>query len=190
MKKLLLMSAMIGAFSMLSTNVNAQGTATSNQELTMGINEVLLINAVNDAGVPGAVALQLTATIAGNAISGGAGTSYAQLSSIIASGQTRNITAAVDGIPAGTSLLVTTSVPASGNQAGTLGTGTADVPLVNLAAAANIVTGVGSCYTGTAALDGYKLDWTWDAGAAGDYGSIVATVGATATVVLTITAGI
>ncbi len=189
MKKLILITGILSICLLINVNIFAQGTATSNQELTMGIPEVLLINAVNDAGVTGAVSLELTATVAGNAISGGEGTSYAQVSSIIATGETRNITAAVTGVPAGTALSVSTAVPASGNQAGTLGTGTSDVSLVNSAAASNIVTGIGSCYTGTAAGDGYSLAWTWDAGAAGDYGSIVATVGATATVVLTITSG-
>ncbi|PKP29891.1 MAG: hypothetical protein CVT99_15570 [Bacteroidetes bacterium HGW-Bacteroidetes-16] len=83
MKKLFFFIAMIGAFSILSVNVNAQ--VTSNQELTMGIPEVLLINAVNASGVTGAVSLELTTTVAGTAISGGTGTSYAQLSSIVTS---------------------------------------------------------------------------------------------------------
>lgn len=186
MKKLVLIISIIGAFTMFISQANAQ---TSNQELTMGIPEVLLINAVNDAGSQGAVSLELTTAIAGTAIAGGAASSYVQLSSIVASAQTRNITAAATGIPAGTSLSVTTTAAASGNQAGTVGTGTSEVALVEAAAASNIVTGIGSCYTGIAALDGYKLDWVWNAGAAGDYGSIVSTNGATATVVLTITAG-
>ena len=187
MKKLLIITGMICIGIMMNINVFAQ--ATSNQELTMGIPEVLLINAVNSSGATGAVSLQLTTTTAGTAISGGTGTSYAQVSSIIATGQTRVITAEVTGVPAGTALAVTTTVPSNGNQAGTVGTGTTDVALVNSAAASNIVTGVGSCYTGIVAEDGYILDWAWDAGASGDYGSIVSTVGATATVILTISVG-
>ncbi len=188
MKKLLLITTMISIGIMINVNVFAQ-TNTSNQELTMGIPEVLLINAVNNLGATGAVSLQLTTTTAGTAISGGTGTSYAQVSSIVATGETRTIDATVTGVPSGTALSVTTAVPASGNAAGTVGTGSTAVALVNSAGAATLVSGIGSCYTGILAEDGYVLNWIWDAGASGDYGSIVATSGATATVVLTISAG-
>ena len=185
MKKLFFFIAMIGAISILSVNVNAQ--VTSNQELTMGIPEVLLIKAVNASGVTGAVSLELTTTVAGTAISGGTGTSYAQLSSIVTSTQTRKMTASVTGVPTGTELSVATAVPTNANFAGTVGTGTGS--LVLGAVAVDIATGIGSCYTGTAAGDGYKLDYAWDAGAAGAYGTIFATGATTATVVLTLSAG-
>lgn len=186
MKKLLLISVIIGAFSMLNTNVIAQ--TTSNQDLTLGIPEVTLINAVNDGGVASAVSLELTTTVAGTAISGGTGTTYAQLSSIVAVAETRKISAKVSGVPAGTALSVTTTVPSNANFAGTIGTGTSTLELG--ATDVDIVTGIGSCYTGTAALDGYKLDYSWDAGDAGSYGTIFATGATTATVVLTLSAGI
>lgn len=186
MKKLLLIIGMICVGMMMNVNVLAQ-TNTSSQELTMGIPEVLLINAVNNSGTTGAVTLALTTATAGTGISGGTGTSYAQVSSIVASEQTRKIDASVTGVPAGTALSVTTTVPTSGNQHGVLGTGTADVALSGTAA--DIVTGIGSCYTGIAALDGYVLDWAWDAGAPADYGTIFATASTTATVTLTLSAG-
>lgn len=185
MKKLLLITGLIGAFLMFHSNVTAQ--VTSNQELTMGIPEVLLINAVDASGNTGAVSLELTTTTAGTGISGGTGTSYVQLSSIVTSSQTRVMTASVTGVPAGTALALTTAIPSNANFAGTVGTGTSSVELSGTAA--NIVTGIGSCYTGTAALDGYQLDFTWDAGDAGDYGTIFATGATTATVVLTISTG-
>lgn len=188
MKKLLLIIGMICIGMMMNINVFSQ-TNTSNQELTMGIPEVLLINAVNASGATGAVSLDLVAGAAGTAIAGGTGTSYAVVSSIVATGQTRIINASVTGVPTGTSLSLTTAVPTSGNGAGVFGTGTTGVALVNSAGAANIVTGVGSCYTGVAAEDGYILNWIWDA-ALGDYGTIVSVTGATATVVLTIMPGV
>ena len=187
MKKLLFTTLFIGASLFIATTSFAQ-TNTSDQELTMGIPEVLLINAVNSVGATGAVSLDLVAGAAGTAITGGTGTSYAVVSSIVATGEFRTVNASVTGVPAGTSLSLTTAVPTSGLGAGVFGTGTSGVALVNAAAAADIVTGIGSCYTGVAALDGYVLDWTWDA-ALGAYGSIVAVSGATATVVLTISAG-
>ena len=180
MKKLILIIGMVGAFFMFTTNVNAQ--ASSSQDLTMGIPEVCLL------GTPaGAISLELTTATAGAAITGGTGTSYAQVSSIVSVAETRTITASISGVPSGTTLAVDTAIPTNGSQGGTLGTGTSSVALVNSASAVNLVTSIGSCYTGTAVTDGYVLSYTWDAGAAGDYGSIVATAGSTATVVLTIT---
>ncbi len=148
----------------------------------MGIPEVCLL------GTDGvAVSLQLTTSVAGEQISGGTGTSYAQVSSIISSGETRTITATITGVPTGTSLAVDTAIPSSGNEGGTLGTGTTGIALVNSAPEVTLVTGIGSCYTGVASTDGYVLNYAWDAGASGTYGNIVATSGSTATVVLTIT---
>ncbi|MFK5969354.1 MAG: hypothetical protein QM487_04435 [Candidatus Marithrix sp.] len=147
----------------------------------MGIPEVCLID--TDAG---AIILELTTTEAGAQITGGSGTGYAQVSSIVSSAETRTITASITGVPSGTSLTVATSLSLNANDGGVLGTGSSATALVNAAGAVTLVTGIGSCYTGTAADDGYVFDYVWDA-ATGDYGSIVATGGTTATVVLTIT---
>ena len=179
MKKSIFIFVMFIALSMFSNNVIAQ--ATSNHSLNMGIPEVCLLG--TDAA---AITLQLTTNIAGDQISGGAGIGYAQVSSIVGAAETRTINASITGVPAGTTLSVDTSIPNNGNQGGELGTGTTGVALVNAAAAVTLVTAIGSCYTGNASTDGYELGYTWDA-ATGTYGSIAATVGSTATVVLTIT---
>ncbi len=182
MKNLILIIGMVGAFSMLTINVCAQDSETSNHSLDMGIPEVCLLD--TDAG---SISLELTTTEAGAQISGGTGTGYAQVSSIVSAAETRTIEATITGVPAGTSLEVDTAIPSNGNQGGILGSGTSSVALVNGAGAVTLVTTIGSCFTGTSATDGYVLSYTWDAGAVGDYGSIVATTGSTATVVLTIT---
>ncbi len=156
-------------------------TATSNHTLSMGIPEVCLLG----TGAA-AISLELTTNTAGNQISGGTGTGYAQVASIVSASETRTITASVTGVPAGTTLEVTTTPPSGGNSGGVLGTGTSNSALVNAAAAVTLVTGIGSCYTGSSSTDGYTLDYAWNS-AVGTYGSIVATTGTTATVVLTIT---
>lgn len=182
MKKLLFTFGMVFMSFLFTIELNAQATATSNQDLTMGIPEVCLL------GTDGvAVSLQLTTTTAGAQIAGGTGTSYAQVSSIVSAAETRTITATITGVPTGTSLTVDTAIPSNGNQGGTLGTGTTGINLINSDPAVTLVTGIGSCFTGTASTDGYVLSYAWDAGASGSYGNIVATAGATATVVLTIT---
>ena len=184
-KKLLLPFAMIIVFVMTSVTTFAQGNTT--QELTMGIPEVLLINAVDTTGTVAAVSLQLTTDVAGTAITGGTGASYAQVSSIVALGQTRRIQASFDQIPDGTSLDVTGELPASTNGDGNFGTSSNTVTLSTTAQ--DIFTGIGSCYTGTDAKDGYRLNWQWNAGATGQYSSIVSTTGTSTIVTLTITAG-
>lgn len=160
---------------------NSMGQASSNHTLTMGIPEVCLIGTS-----AAAISLQLTTTTAGKAISGGTGTGYAQVSSIVSASELRTITASVTGVPSGTTLSVNTTVPSGGNSGGVLGTGSTGKALVNAASAVTLVTGIGSCYTGIASTDGYQLDYTWSS-SVGAYGSIVASAGATATVVLTIT---
>ena len=181
MKKLICTFGMVVAFFLITTNILGQATATSNHTLTMGIPEVCLLS--TDAA---AIALELTTTTAGAQITGGTGTGYAQVASIVSAAETRTITASITGVPAGTGLVVDTDIPINGNEGGVLGTGTASVALVNGAGAVDLITGIGSCFTGTAASDGYVFSYTWDC-AVGSYGSIVATVGSTATVVLTIT---
>lgn len=179
MKKLTLIIGMVGAFSMFTMNVSAQ---VSNQDLTMGIPEVCLL------GTDGvAISLELTTSTAGSQITGGTGTSYTQVSSIVSAAETRTITAEITGVPAGTALEVDTAIPSNGNEGGVLGTGTTGIALVNGDAAVTLITSIGSCFTGIDAADGYVLSYTWDAGPTGTYGDIVATGGITATVVLTIT---
>lgn len=162
-----------------SLNLRAQ-TATGNNSLTMGIPAIALL-----ATDVSAVTLQLTTSTAGEAISGGIGTTHVQISSIVTSGNTRKINASVTGVPAGTSLAVSATVPTNGNFGGTVGTGLPDITLT--ASAADLVTGIGSCFTGTASDDGYVLDYEWDSGVPGSYGTIVELSGGTATVVLTLT---
>ncbi|MBT4968184.1 MAG: hypothetical protein HN704_04940 [Bacteroidetes bacterium] len=178
MKKLLLSLLLVAII--CASNLRAQ-TATGNNTLTMGIPAIALLATTTD------VTLELTTTTAGEAISGGQGTAYVQISSIVASGLTRKITATVTGVPTGTALSVSAVAPSGGNSGGTLGTGETAVSLVNSDPAVDIVTGIGSCFTGVSATDGYTLTYDWDSGAVGDYGTIVEVAAGTATVVLTIT---
>src|SRR6185436_9377741 len=115
------------------SSMGQTSTATSNHTLTMGIPEVCLIGTS-----AAAISLQLTTTTAGNQISGGTGTGYAQVSSIVSVSETRTITASVTGVPAGTSLSVTTTPPSGGNAGGVLGTGSSNKSLVNAASAVTL----------------------------------------------------
>lgn len=190
MKSLKLISKIImaGVFLLfMSTSLFAQSqTNTSNQVLSMGIPEVALINAVDSSANTAAVNLQLTTNIAGTSISGGTGTSFAQVSSIVSSSSTRTIQANYDQIPAGTVLAVTGAIPSNGDGGGSFGSSSGSVTLSTTAQ--DIFTGIGSCYTGVSPGDGYKLSWNWSAGTPSVYQNIFATSGSSTTVTLTITA--
>ncbi len=171
------------ALILLIVSINAQAqTATGNNTLTMGIPAIALL-----ATDVAAVSLELTTAVAGEQVSGGEGTTHVQISSIIGTGLTRKLTASVTGVPVGTSLKVSTTIPGNGNEGGTVGTGSTDMDLINAAAAVDLVTGIGSCFTGVLADDGYTLDYTWNAGSVANYGLIEELSGGTSTVVLTLT---
>ena len=127
---------------------------TTSHDVTMQVNEIALIDLNNTTAVT------LTTNPPANGGEDPVGdtdsSKLLQYTSLVASGVARNITAewgATDAAPAGTSLkLEATSVP------GGCGTGAAQVTLSNVAQ--NIVTGIGSCATGTGA-NGAVLTYTF-----------------------------
>lgn len=179
MKKMTTMLGVSVLFILMTTQIHAQ-TATGTNTLVMGIPAIALLNTTSAP-----INLQLTTATAGEAISGGEGTAYVQISSIVSDGHSRKITASVNNVPAGTTLDVTTAIPSNANYGGTVGAGTNQVGLS--AVAVDIVTGIGSCYTGVNGNDGYKLDYKWNAGSPQNYGNIIETSNFNATVTLTIT---
>lgn len=188
-RKLLLKLAIISTLLMfLTTNLFAQNADNTTQDLTLGLPAVHLIYAVDSSATHQAIDLSLTTNRAGTKITGGSGTSYLQVSCIVAtSGATNTVNATVTGLPSGTTLDVTTTAPTITTDAdGTYGTGLGPVTLSGTAA--DIITGIGSCYTGTGHGEGYVLKWQWNAGGTGvSYSDIVATGSTTATVTMTIT---
>ena len=180
-QKLFRSAIILLTLTILTPQLWAQSNSGTN-EITMGIPELQLIASTNTS-----LNLELTTDVAGEAIESGAqDSSYVQVSSIIPTASTvRTIEASYDAIPAGTVLSLTTVAPTNGNQGGTIGSGLSDVALSSTAQ--SVITGIGSCYTGTAADDGYKLVYSWSA-STGAYGDIVATVSQIVTVTLTLTA--
>ena len=93
-------------------------------------------------------------------------------SSIIGSSTeaSRNVTAQITSgtVPAGTSLKIAVATD-SGNGDGLMGTPSAPIPLTNVAQ--NIITGIGSSYTGNGVNKGHNLQYTLDLlPSAGAYG--------------------
>lgn len=185
--KVLLKTALSGIFLMFFTSQLYSQSNNITQTITIVVPQVLLVNAVDSTGNISAISLELTTNVAGTKLQSASGTSYAQVASIVASGQTRTIQASYNQIPVGTTLAITGVLPSSGDGQGTFGTSAGTIILSTTAQ--NIFTGIGSCYTGIAAKDGYGLDWQFNTGAQGTYSSVTATTGFTTTVTFTITAG-
>lgn len=86
---------------------------------------------------------------------------YLQYSSITVDGQTRKITGAItgaSGVPGGVVLRVTPAT-AAGYKVGAVGSA-AGAAVTLSGTAQDIVTGIGSGYTGTAATDGVQLSYS------------------------------
>jgi len=165
---------------LLTTNVMAQGTGT--QASTLSVSEVALIDGT------GTVTMNLNAATAGNAVAVADEIGYVKVSSVVASGQTRTITAEITNLPAGSALTIATAVPVNANFGGAVGTGSTAKAITNTGGAIILATAIGSCYTGTGATDGYQLTYSWTPVQA-DYADFVAT-STSVPVTLTITAGL
>ena len=109
----------------------------------------------------GTIRMNLLASEAGNSMSTKTDAStYMQLTSIAPEGETRKITAIVSSgsVPAGTQFQLTAGACSTG--AGARGTPSSTITL-DRSAQKDVVTGIGSCYTGTSSTSGYNLIYTW-----------------------------
>lgn len=186
MKNLKKIITVIGVFLMISANTWAQTNVATNN-LSLGLPELNLI-----ASSASTINLQLTTTTAGQAVEASKSDSstYVQISSVVSSTQTRSLSAEITNgvVPAGTKLSLVAQSP-NANFAGTGGTLGSQVLLSS--SSADIVTLIGSCYSGVTSTDGYRLKYTWGLdNPASTYGAIRATAGASIVVTITLSAGI
>jgi hypothetical protein len=88
---------------------------------------------------------------------------YLKVTSIVPTGETRKISAIIYNgtVPAGTVLKLVSAPCTTGNSEGTLGTIVSTPITLNNTSSLTIIEGIGSCYTGTASADGYRLTYTW-----------------------------
>ena len=173
-KILVLMSSFLVAMSGLGL---AQNTAS--HQVTMQVNDIALLGIIGanitlTIGAPGTPGLP-----PGNATNS---TCRLQYTALVPSGQSRRITVAWDlaAALAGTELRVT-ATPANlggGDEGATAG------PVVISGLAADVVTSIGSCYTGIGAGDGAQLDYVL---AIMDASQLVSGANATAVVTYTLT---
>lgn len=131
---------------------------TAGDQITLGVQDFCLID-TNHAPV----AMILSASVAGTQVASVSNSDmYVKISSVVPGNTNRKITARVSGgtIPAGTRLTLLAAQSVNLNGGGRRGVVVA-TPIVLSAIDQDLVTGVGSCYTGTGYTDGYRLTYTW-----------------------------
>ena len=164
------------------------GQVTTN-DLSLGMPELNLLSSLNTP-----VSLVLTTAVAGEAVLSSISdeNSRLKISSIIAEGKTRTISAKITagGVPAGTTLTMIAMAPNT-NFGGTPGILVGTDVTLSTSADASIISAIGSCYSGTTGDDGYKLKYTWGLNnPASTYGAIRASAGSAVTITLTLSAGL
>ena len=153
-------------------NVFAQDSDHGAHSVSINIPQVALLDLEGGSSIT----LAPTApTEAGDALSFASATDnsiWVNYSSIIASGKTRTVNAAITSgtVPTGLLLKVTAGSYA-GSGKGTLGTAGSQVTLSTTAQ--NIITGIGSCYTGNGASNGHNLTYTLELGSTDNYNQLV-----------------
>lgn len=193
MKKTLLVLSITLLGILSGANVMAQATAAANNELSLGLVEVCML-ATNTST---AVSLTLAPITAGLAIQPSVSDESKRL--LISSIVTGSVGTPVphiiqasllagSSVPAGTFLSLQATVVTGGSSGGTLGTSKGDVKLpMATGTAVPILDAIGSCFSGNATDDGYKLKYTWGVDVLANYADIRASTTATSvTVVLTL----
>ena len=190
MKKSILVMIVALLGTLWGSSVRGQDNALATNSLSLGMPEINLLSSIS-----GAVNLQLTTAVAGEAVASSATdqTARVKISSVVSGTQTRTLSAKVTtgSVPAGTTLQLMALAP-NASFGGTPGTLIGSDVTLSTESDASIITGIGSCYSGTTADDGYVLKYTWGLdNPAATYGNIRAVSGGTSvTVTLTLSAGL
>jgi hypothetical protein len=129
----------------------AYAAATATQTVTM---QIASISVLAMTGNPATLAVSAPAQGGATPANPSSNATYAQYTSTVATGVTRRLQAnwgTTDAAPAGCSLLLTATPAALPNQGSTAG------QITMSSTATNIVTGIGSCATGTGATNGAQM---------------------------------
>ncbi len=181
-KGLLYLGMMAVMMGLVTTNAMAQDTYEAGEAVSYSLPAMRILDLEGVAPTLTFVApIQAGAAIADVTSS----TSWINYTSIIESLATNKVSVAITGtVPAGTTLKVVAAAHA-GTGDGTYGTPTAAVTLS--ATAQNLITTIGSCYTGDGNTNGHQLTYTWSVNPA-SYASVVAAAGTGITATYTILA--
>ena len=187
-KKLLVTSIALLA-ALLTFNAMGQTTNSSSNTLSLGLQEVSMIH-----GSTSPVNLTLTPQSAGMAVKPFVSDSSARVltSSVITGTNTRTMSVVFTGtLPGGTYLTLQAKEPNASfiGEKGTIG-GLATYTTSG-GASQDIISEIGTCYSGTGAGDGYVLKYTFGISASTEnYGDIRAVGGQSVTATFTLTAAI
>jgi hypothetical protein len=177
------------ALGVLSVGAYAQDAATDDHTATVGVPEVFIVDIEPQASKN--ITVGPTAPVeAGEGLDFSSATNsdlWLNYSSIVENGtSTRNVTAAITAgtVPAGLTLSASAD---AGNGDGTVGTQVGSAITLS-GTAQNLVTGIGSCYTGDGANNGHNLTYAVSLTAgAGNYASLFTDNNDVLTVTYTIT---
>lgn len=177
---------LLGIFLMLSNFILSQDF-TAGDIITLHVNDYSLIES-NHAPI----SMNLIGSVAGAPVSSVSNSDmFLRLSSLVPGNTNREVTARISAgsVPSGTILTLISAACTLTNSGGALGQ-VSSTPMVLSTIDQNLISLIGSCYTGTAYNDGYQLTYTWSPSSLNeDYGLIEATSSAVnITVVFTITA--
>jgi hypothetical protein len=181
-KQLLYLGMMAVTMGLVTTNAVAQDTSEAGEAVTYSLPAMKILDV---EGIAPTLTFAVP-TEAGTAIADvTSNTSWINYTSIIAAAATNKVSVAITGtVPTGTTLKVIAAAHA-GTGDGTYGTPTAAVTLS--ATAQDLITTIGSCWTGTGNANGHQLTYTWSV-VANAYATVVAAAGADITATYTIVA--
>ncbi len=100
--------------------------------------------------------------------------SWINYTSIVAQGLTNKVTVVLSNLPPTFTTLKVEAAVHTGTGDGTFGTKSAQLSLVSTSTAQDIITAIGSCWTGDGIANGHKITYTWGitAGAYEDASSV------------------
>lgn len=174
MKKIILIFAAIAMIVSLSTKLMAQ-TNTDGDVITYQLDAMAILDVEGTAP-----SLHLVKpTNAGDAVPEVTSElSWINYTSIIATGTTNKVTVVLTKVPPTWTTLEVVAAAHAGTGNGTYGTASAERTLASATGAQDLITGIGSCWTGDGNSNGHKLTYTWGI-TAGSYASAILVASAT-----------
>lgn len=169
---------------LISTGILRAQSASTN--FTVAVSDISMIST---NASPSPVAMTLSTSVAGSAIQPVTNSNlYIKITNIIPYGPNRKVTAIVSNgnVPTGTLLKMKPAAVVTSTGSGTFGNVISSAIVLNKTANQTIISGIGSCFTGQAATDGYQCTFTWQPDSSTTYYLINANAGATS-VTITLT---
>lgn len=185
MKNKLKYAIVLVSFVLVAFQVKSQDANEASENISYSLPVMRIIDL---EGPPPSLTFQVPTNGGATISDASSNTSWINYTSITESGNSNKITVSISGdnVPAGTKFKVQ-AAEYSGNGDGDMG-----IPagLVVLSASPqDLITSIGSCYTGTGTTNGHQLTYTWTIESDG-YSSLAAVGSSTITATYTIIAGL